>query len=205
MKKVIISIVIVFLLSQSCFAQGKLILGLISCVVGLSMANDGFGEIERKETIYFYDTVKYTWTEQTLDQEWDYWYKTEIWNTSSGTLDASFNYTDPSPSSIAYKWTYSDYLYVGSDLMRTDIYKNHHITYKTITYSGTTTVNASKTITHKEQKNIEQGILGVALVSFGITQILDCIIGDTLHAKTRPKIKCVSKPSGIYLLASIQY
>ena len=113
--------------------------------------------------------------------------------------------SDPNSTNIAYQWQYYDFYYSGGNPKVIYRYYNHHITHKTVTHNGTTTV----AITHKEQKNVTQGIMGVSLVSFGVTQIFEFIFDrpekDTRKAKIKPEMKFVTKPDSVYLLAGIKY
>lgn len=228
---------VLLLQGKLCFcvsSQGKLFTGIALALSGMLLANEGYQQVERTEMVELNFEVDYTWeqqvpftytwTEEVVDQEWDFIYKVERESYNAETMELLdtevFSYTDLYPSSIAYEWGFKDYYsYSAMESYQDIFYINHHKTYETIYHSdtkyinetkhGTKTVTEEVEITTKEYKNINQGIAGICLMSIGLNQVISYLQenpGEELSkSKARPEIKFLARKGRLDFLASMRF
>ena len=211
MKKLVISIIIVLLFSQSAMAkrEGKLALGLVLTAIGAVMAQDGFREVIDREWNQI--ELDYTWQKDVSNPQititkngwwkekiisWWAHHDWEIKNTGNVTItdvDVTLVYYDAYGTYIGGYTFSNNFLYVNDTTGQDDWLTNFDVEpysaytgYKIDSYIHKyETQYVYKTVHYKtmKQNNPVQGYIGVTVACYGIYTFFDSVAKDTKVSK----------------------
>lgn len=221
MKRIVLALLFFFHVTNCSAAslqslyKNKIFTGVILTLAGILIANDGFTQKivteEYSEDIMIVKSLPYSWSEVVVDQEWDTYTGYNRYKNGSSVPDSSMTYADLSPTSIAYSYSFSDVYWIDYDYYIWTSYYNHHRTYKTVTKTSTISFYDTETVTiqtqHKEFNNFNEGIVGIALLSVGLTNIIDYVASSKIAnwSKVKPEIKVYAYNNNFKLATGIRF